>query len=69
MQRLVDDETADRAAEPFFTTKELGKGLGLGLFLAQNLAEQFGGTLTISSEKERGATVTISLALLHVGIV
>jgi signal transduction histidine kinase len=40
----------------------------LGLFLAQNVAEQFGGRLTISSEKERGTTVTISLGLTHIGI-
>lgn len=64
----MDEETVTRAAEPFFTTKELGRGLGLGLFLAQNVAEQFGGRLTISSEKERGTTVTISLALTHIGI-
>jgi two-component system sensor histidine kinase RegB len=64
----MDAETAARAAEPFFTTKQLGKGLGLGLFLAQNMAEQFGGNLTISSERTKGTTVTISLALANIGI-
>jgi len=63
----MDDETLIRAAEPFFTTKEQGKGLGLGLFLAQNMAEQFGGRLTISSEVQKGTTVTISLALANIG--
>ncbi len=65
----MDEETRSRAAEPFFTTKEQGNGLGLGLFLAQNVAEQFGGGLTISSEKSAGTTVTISFSLDHIRIV
>jgi two-component system sensor histidine kinase RegB len=64
----MDEEIVSRATEPFFTTKGQGKGLGLGLFLAQNMAEQFDGSLTISSEKLKGSTVTISLALAHIGI-
>ena len=64
----MDEENIVRAPEPFFTDKEQGKGLGLGLFLAQNVAEQFGGELSITSEKERGTTVTISFALTHIGI-
>lgn len=64
----MDEETMSRAAEPFYTTKEQGKGLGLGLFLAQNVAEQFGGRLMFSSEKKSGTTVIISLSLKHIGI-
>ena len=62
----MDDETRARAAEPFFTTKEQGRGLGLGLYLAQNVAEQFGGGLTISSEESAGTTVTLSFALENI---
>jgi two-component system sensor histidine kinase RegB len=58
----MDKETLSRAAEPFFTTKEQGKGLGLGLFLARNVAEQFGGGLTVASDKSTGTTVTINFA-------
>jgi len=64
----MNDESMARAREPFFTTKEQGKGLGLGLFLAQNVAEQFGGELSISSGKLAGIVVTISFALTHIGI-
>jgi two-component system sensor histidine kinase RegB len=38
-----------RATEPFFTTKPRGQGMGLGLFLAQSVAEQMGGRLELSS--------------------
>ena len=62
----MDKETRSRATEPFYTTKEQGKGLGLGLFLAQNVAEQFGGGLTISSEESAGTTVTIRFAMSHI---
>ena len=64
----MDAESLLRAREPFFTTKEQGKGLGLGLFLAQNIAQQFGGELTLSSDKMQGTVVTISFALQHTGI-
>ena len=46
---------------PFFTTKK--SGLGLGLFLAKNLADQFRGTLDISSETGKGTIVMMSLPL------
>ena len=39
-----------RAGEPFYSTKEPGRGLGLGLFLARVFAERFGGSLTLHSE-------------------
>lgn len=54
--------TADvlrRAGEPFFTTKEPGRGLGLGLFLARVFAERCGGTLMLQSE--RGTTAVLEL--------
>jgi len=61
----MDEESLLRVREPFYTTKEQGKGLGLGLFLTQNVAEQFGGELSISSEKQHGTIVTISFTLAH----
>ena len=59
----MDQSTIAKAHEPFFTSKEPGKGMGLGLFLAQNVAESYDGELRISSEPGQGTTVTISLAL------
>ena len=43
-------EVLARAGEPFYSTKEAGRGVGLGLFLARVFAERFGGSLTLHSE-------------------
>ena len=59
-------DIASRATEPFFTTKEPGKGLGLGLFLAKSVAERFGGGLSLISEPGQGSKVTIFFALQQV---
>ena len=50
-----------RAGEPFFTTKPVGAGFGLGLFLARTFAERWGGRLTLSSAPESGTTATLLL--------
>lgn len=42
----IDNETANKMFQPFFTTKEVGKGPGLGLTLARSLATGNGGALT-----------------------
>jgi signal transduction histidine kinase len=52
-------EIAERALEPFFTTKEVGAGSGLGLSMIHGFAKQSGGHLSISSEAQRGTTVRI----------
>ncbi|HEY0028323.1 MAG TPA: PAS domain-containing protein, partial [Allosphingosinicella sp.] len=46
-----------RAAEPFFSTKPLGKGTGLGLAQVYGIARQSGGTIRIESQVAKGTTV------------
>lgn len=52
-----------RVGEPFFTTKEPGQGMGLGLFVARALCEQIGGRLEIDSVEGRGTTVRMNVPL------
>jgi PAS domain S-box-containing protein len=57
----MDADTLRRAAEPFFSTKELGKGTGLGLSMVHGLAVQLNGSLRLMSEPGRGTTAQLWL--------
>jgi len=54
-------DTLARAIEPFFSTKGVGQGTGLGLSMVHGLAAQLGGMLDIKSELEKGTAATIWL--------
>jgi CheY-like chemotaxis protein len=54
-------EVLSKAVEPFFTTKEVGKGSGLGLSMVHGVATQSGGGLLIDSNVGRGTTVSVYL--------
>ena len=54
-------EIAERAGEPFFTTKAPGKGMGLGVFLSRATVEQLGGHLRLHSRTGEGTIATIEL--------
>ena len=57
----MDSETSVRACEPFFTTKAVGQGTGLGLSQVYSFARQSGGQVRIHSETGRGTAVEIYL--------
>ncbi len=57
----MDAQTLAQAIEPFFTTKGVGQGTGLGLSMVHGLAAQLGGSLTISSAVGQGTTVSLWL--------
>ena len=57
----MNAETLARAAEPFFSTKEVGKGTGLGLSMVHGLAAQSGGALRLVSELGVGTSVELFL--------
>jgi PAS domain S-box-containing protein len=54
-------ETRAQAADPFFTTKSVGKGSGLGLSMVDGFVSQSGGRLQIDSEFGAGARISIWL--------
>ncbi len=60
----MTSEELTNAFDMFFTTKEPGKGTGLGLTVAYNIVQNHNGKITIQSEKNRGTTVKISLPVL-----
>ncbi len=59
--RGMTPDVLSHAGEPFFTTKEPGHGLGLGLFLTRSLLEQLGGGLELSSLTPAGTRVVLIL--------
>ena len=59
----MSDEVLGRAVDPFFTTKEPGRGIGLGLFLARNVISQLDGTIDFRSSKGSGTEVVVTLPL------
>ena len=53
----MDEETLSRAADPFFTTKGPGKGIGLGLSVVHGVLEESQGRLVLKSTRGAGTTV------------
>jgi signal transduction histidine kinase len=52
-------QTLEHAVEPFFTTKPVGAGSGLGLSVADGFMRQSGGVMTLSSTRQSGTTVSL----------
>ena len=59
----MSPEVCKRAFDSFFTTKEIGKGTGLGLFISRNLVREVEGTVELESEQGKGTTVIIRIPL------
>lgn len=59
----IPKEHLSKVFDPFFTTREVGKGTGLGLNIVHRVVEKYGGNVQIESEVGQGTTVIISLPL------
>ena len=57
----MDKETLERVFEPYFTTKEFGKGTGIGLSVVHGIVERHGGVISVESEEGKGTAFTILL--------
>jgi PAS domain S-box-containing protein len=61
----INKETLKHVLEPFFTTKEIGKGSGLGLSQVFGFVKQSGGTIQINSEENIGTSVSMLFPALN----
>ncbi len=57
----IPPELVSRVFEPYFTTKETGKGTGMGLSISHGIIKDHGGEIFVKSDTEKGSTFTVFL--------
>jgi PAS domain S-box-containing protein len=62
----ISSENLQKVTDPFFTTKEPGKGTGLGLYITYNLIKEHNGKMEIESEIGKGTQIRVTLPILKI---
>jgi two-component system C4-dicarboxylate transport sensor histidine kinase DctB len=57
----IEADTLNQIFDPFFTQKEVGQGLGLGLSISYNIIQDFSGQIRVTSTQGQGSTFTLIL--------
>lgn len=57
----IEEDKLEQIFDPFFTQKEVGQGLGLGLSISYNIVQDFGGNIRVASTPEDGSRFTLEL--------
>ena len=60
----MTQETLKRIFDPYFTTKEVGQGTGLGLIVVDGIIREYGGNITVTSAPEQGTTFEVYLPII-----
>lgn len=64
----MEPETMDRIFDPYFTTKKLGEGTGLGLAVVNGIVNGYGGMVSVYSEPGRGTSFHVYLPCVEAGV-
>jgi signal transduction histidine kinase len=59
----ISDQDKQKIFDPFYTTKDVGEGTGLGLAVAYGIIKKHKGSISVQNNKEKGTTFIITLPL------
>ncbi len=59
----IEPQVITRVFDPFYTTQEVGQGMGLGLSICHTIVKNHGGTIRVTSDKDQGTEVSFDLPL------
>lgn len=59
----IPDETLNQIFDPFFSTKQAGQGMGLGLSISYNIIKDFGGEISATNSSNGGAVFKVTLMI------
>jgi CheY-like chemotaxis protein/anti-sigma regulatory factor (Ser/Thr protein kinase) len=64
----LDPDVIDKIFEPYFTTKEIGKGTGMGLAITHGIVKELGGAITVDSQLGKGSTFHVYFPVIQENI-